>query len=240
MTQANKYKLNIDSDKEIVLTLPSGVFAPTGTTESLISGVKSQITKPGKTLDLGCGSGVIGLALDKLGLVNRPLYLSDLSPAAVDCAKENALAHNCPVVAKIGRIFEPWKQETFDYIVNDISGVSQEIAKLSPWFDNVPCDSGADGTRLVIEVIQQAKDYLDPKGLLFFPIVSFSAVDKILTVAKDNFSNLKRVVNKEWPLPKEMYQHLDKLRQIKDKGYAQFTEKFGMVLWFTDVYVAYN
>jgi len=37
-----------------------------------------------------------------------------------------------------------------------------------------------------------------------------------------------------------MYQHLPVLKGLQEDGRIQFKEKFGMVLWFTDVYVAYN
>jgi len=88
--------------------------------------------------------------------------------------------------------------------------------------------------------LKQAPAYLNKGGLLFFPVISFSDCDKILTTARPHFSQLIRLVHKEWPLPKQMYAHRALLNKLKNEGLIQFTEKFGMVLWHTDVYIAYN
>ena len=99
---------------------------------------------------------------------------------AVNCARDNAKLHQCPIDAKCGALLEPWEGETFDYIVDDVSGVAEEAARLSPWFKAVPCQSGPDGTSLVTEVINKAPAYLKKGGSIFFPVVSFSNVNKIV------------------------------------------------------------
>ena len=240
MISAQQYKFKIDEDKELNITIPCDVFTPTGTTDVLFNAAKNNINVAAKVVDLGCGSGVVGLSLFKTGKVASPLFASDLSNEAVECVKQNAIACNCPVVAKSGSLFEPWQGEKFDYIVNDISGVAQEVAQLSDWFKNVPCNSGVDGTDLVVEVIKKAPEYLNPQGRLFFPIISFSRKKKILEAAHNNFTDVERLAHQEWPLDKNMYQYLEVLRRIKKEGYIEFIEKFGMVIWFTEVYAAYN
>lgn len=229
---------NIDKDNRLELTVPEGVFTPTGTSEVLIQAVHSYIKKPGKTLDLGCGSGVVGISLHKLGLVDLPIYASDLSQAAVEAAKTNAAAHNCAIEARFGAIFDPWKNEKFDYIVDDIAGIAEAVAEISPWYNGISCKSGKDGADLVVEVLKQAPKHLKDHGALFFPIISFSNVERILRTARENFVKVEQLVHKEWVLPKEMYQDMDKLKELQEKGLIQIIEKFGMVLWFTDIYVA--
>lgn len=240
MVNHSYFKVKIDDNNEILLNVPSGVFLPTGTTTTLFNAIRAYVRKPGRVLDLGCGCGVLGIALNYAGLVKAPLYASDLSEEAIDCMNKNAEFHRCPVIEKCGSLFEPWKNEKFDYIINDVSGVAVDVAKVSPWFNSVPCQSGIDGTLLVVEVLRKASEYLDKTGRFFFPVISFSNVDKILAVAQENFSHLEQLVHQEWPLPKEMYEHLSVIRELQEKGHIQITEKFGMVLWFTDVYVAYN
>lgn len=240
MPEKPNYKFIIDKGSEVLMNLDNGVFIPTGTTISLIKAVREYICKPGKMLDLGSGSGVIGLSLFQNGLVKEPLYASDLSEQAVDCMKRNAVLHNFRIVAKRGSLFEPWENEKFDYIVNDVSGVAEEVAKISPWFNKVPCQSGPDGTSLVVETLRKAPTHLNSNGLFFFPIVSFSNVNKILTVARTTFTHVKQLGHTEWPLPEEMYQHIPTLNRLKEEGHIRFLEKFGMVLWYTDIYVAYN
>jgi ribosomal protein L11 methyltransferase len=51
--------------------------------------------RPRSLVDLGCGSGVLAIAAAKLGF--RPVMALDLDPAAVEAARENALANNVEV-----------------------------------------------------------------------------------------------------------------------------------------------
>lgn len=240
MAQQILHKFNIDDSLEINLTIPDGVFVPTDTTTTLVDAVKTYVKAPVKLLDLGAGSGVVGITLSLLGLVKPPLYGSDLSIDAVNSLIKNAGDHNVEVVGKSGSLFKPWRGDKFDCIVDDISGVAEEVAKASPWFNNVPCQSGIDGTDLIIKVLQQAPDYLMPGGVCFFPVLSLSNTKKILDMANRKFKHVKRLCRKEWPLPKEMYQHMDMLDRLKSEGHIQIINKFGMVLWYTDIYAASN
>ena len=131
---------------EISLVTTAGVFSPNTTTQLLINAVKKTILKPGKVLDLGCGTGVVGLALWLEGLSEEPICASDLSESAVLCAKENFKRYECEADVRRGALFEPWDNEKFNLIIDDISGISQDIASISPWFGGVPCDTGSDGT----------------------------------------------------------------------------------------------
>lgn len=236
----NSISFKFDEDKELVLSSPEGVFTPTGTTDGIVQGVAEYISKPGKLLDLGCGIGVVGLALYQLGLVEGALYASDLGEKAIEATIANAKTYGCDVVARSGSIFAPWAGEKVDYIVNDISGIAEQVSVLSPWFRGVSCEAGVDGTALVEKVLKEASSYLNEGGAVFFPAISFSAVDKILAIANANFTSVERLLHSEWPLPSDMVEHIPVLRELQEKNLIQFSEKFGMVLCFTDVYVAYN
>jgi len=237
---ARDYNFKVDQDQEIVLTLEPGVFEPTGTTKALLKGVSSYLTMPGRALDLGCGSGVAGISLYKKGLIKPPLCASDLSQPAVNCLKKNAARYSCPLEARCGSLFSPWEGEKFDYIVDDVAGIAQGVAQCSPWYKDVPCDCGKDGSELIIKILKDASSYLKSGGLFFFPVISLSGVDNILKQARESFSEIKQLVHEEWPLPKEMYKHISLLEELRSQGCIQFIEKFGMVLYFTDIYVAYN
>ena len=152
---------------------------------------------------------------------------------------KNASLNNCSVEARCGSIFDPWKNEKFDYIVDDVAGVAQEVVQISPWYNNVPCESGVDGTLFVCKIIEEAQKYFNPQGLLFSPAISFPNIKTILKTAQNNFSHVEKVSHTEWPLPKEMYAHVGLLQRLQAENYIQYIEKFGLVLYFTDVYVAY-
>jgi len=205
------------------------IFQPTATSKLLIKAVLPYIEK-GKLLDLGCGSGVIATSFtDKC-----EVFASDIDPCAVEFLKY----YFTKITGKCGSLFEPWIGEKFDFILDDVSGIAEDIAKVSPWFEGVPCDSGKDGTKLVKQVIEQAPNYLTEKGILFFPVISLSDETVILETAFKNFKLVKRIGREEFPLPKEMYKHLDLLKELKDEGLINYKERFGMVLFSTEIYMA--
>ena len=196
------------------------VFKPTGTSDALIKACKPYITT-GKLLDLGCGCGIVGRSLLKDGL---DVYASDIGPEAtikVGYPDE-------PIIVRTGSLFEPWELWKFDFIVDDVSGVSEEVE--NPWFEGVPCESGKDGADLVCKVIEQAPKYLTEHGKLFFPIVSLSNAKRVFHKAEQVFHKVELLSHTEFPLPKEMY------KQKINPEY--FKERFGIKIFWTDIYLA--
>lgn len=212
------------------------VFSPTGTSNFLLETVCDKIKPNSSILDLGCGTGLIGISLGKLGLGKNKIYLSDASKEAVKLAKTNAAKNNISVDARVGSLFEPWKGMKFDNIIDDVSGVAEDIAKVSPWFKNVPCESGYDGTNLVIKVLKQAPRYLNKNGKIFFPILSLSNNKKIIKEAKKIFKKIKLLDRKTWPLPAQMQSNILLLKKLSADGIIDIDEKFGTILWYTDIY----
>ena len=240
MGQYTEYKYFLTPDHEIVLTLEHGAFVPTGTTKVLIKAVQRVVSGPVTMLDLGCGSGIVGLALHLSGLVKAPLFASDLSGPSVRCSRINFERYRCAANLRTGSLFEPWLGHKFDVIIDDISGISQEIAAVSSWFRGVPCESGRDGTALVVEIIRKAPQYLTNHGKFFFPIISLSNVDILLNTAKEKFNTVERVSRQEWPLPDELKIHMPLLERLHDEGSIRLHKRFGMVLWSTEIYCASN
>ena len=202
------------------------IFKPTGTSQAIIDAVKPLITG-GKLLDLACGSGIVGREFTDIAEV----YASDIDQEAVDYVSDNFW----DITPRCGNLFEPWEGMKFDYIIDDVSGIAEDIAKVSPWFEGVSCSSGKDGADLVIRVLEQAPKYLDKDGKIFFPIVSLSNVDRILDTANKLYK-IELLSHNDFPLPKEMYKHLDLMRELKSHG-IQFKEKFGMIIFHTNVYM---
>ena len=238
--QHTEIKFSLSPDKDIELISASGVFTPNATTNLLIQAVKNTVSEPVNLLDLGCGTGVVGLALYLHGLIASPLYASDLSIPSVRCSQENFKRYECPSEVRVGSMFEPWLGKKFDVIVDDISGIAQRVADVSPWFQGVPCDTGEDGTDLVVEIIRNAPQYLTENGRFFFPVLSLSNVDMLLQIAKENFVTVDRVGRLDWPLPTELKAHIPLLRKLHTDGLIKLEERFGMILCYTEVYCATN
>ena len=84
----------IDYEKkadEVVVTLDSNMAFGTGEheTTSMCLEALQEVLKAGDTvIDVGCGSGILGIAAAKLGA--KLCYLTDIDPVAVESARHNA------------------------------------------------------------------------------------------------------------------------------------------------------
>jgi len=205
----------------------------------LIDAVVNNIKKSGKLLDLGCGSGVVGMVLFKMRKTDKKLYASDISKDATSQLRHNCKNNNISVDVRTGSTFDPWQEMKFDYIVDDVSGISELIAEISPWFNSTSCATGVDGTDLIVDIIHKSKLHLNDDGKLFFPVLSLSNVDKIISCAQEEFDNVVKISRKEWVMPEELTTNLEKLKELKKKRIIDYNEKFGMLIWYTDIYVAW-
>lgn len=225
--------------KELFCETEEGVFCPTDTSDLLIDAGKLTISLPGKILDLGCGCGAVGIVLAKLGLCKGPLYASDKSKRAVELAKKNAQKMSVEYVAQCGSLFEPWAGEKFDVIVDDVAGISDDIARISSWYPpGVDCNAGRDGTRWVVQVIEQSRQYLEEKGILIFPLLSLSNEEKIIQALKRTYLSYELIVKKDWFLPDQIANKTDILMPLINDGLIKCQKKFGKWIWSTYIYKA--
>jgi len=238
-----KYKPSSIKYKEESLSfeLRKDVFRPTNTSDILIEACGKAILSPKKVLDLGCGCGLVGITLSKMGLCKGPVFASDLSAEAVDLAKRNAEKMSVEYVAHRGNLFEPWKSEKFDVIIDDVAGISDDIAKISPWYpQGVPCDAGRGGTKWIEQIIEQSRAYLTKDGMLIFPLLSLSNEDKILQTLKMAYSSYEIIAKKDWFLPDEIAARQDVLVPLINDGSIKCEKKYGKWIWHTHIYKANN
>lgn len=226
--------------KKINLKLNKKIFKPTGTSDLMINSISKHLKLRGDVLDLGAGSGYIGLSLLRIFKNKFDLFASDLANSSIKIIKDNANTNKCDVKVKKGNLFNPWKNQKFDFIINDVSGVAEKIAQISPWFKFTSCKSGKDGTKLTLKVLGEAKKYLKENGVICFPVLSFSDSNKIISFAKSKFQKVRKINKKKWPLPKEMIKDISTLEKLKKKGYINFEKKFGIIIWSTEIYLAYD
>jgi release factor glutamine methyltransferase len=68
----------------------------------------------GHVLDLGCGSGAVGIAAARRGC---SVVAVDINPAAVRCARINALLNDVTLDVRQGDLFTPVGDERFDVVL---------------------------------------------------------------------------------------------------------------------------
>jgi ribosomal protein L11 methyltransferase len=113
-------------DGEIVIEIDPGMAFGTGqhpTTAMCLRALEELVLPGNSVLDLGCGSGILGIAAAKLGAA-RVLAL-DIDPNAVRAARENAAANGAAVAVEV-REGSLDGDEVFDLIVANISGLTLE------------------------------------------------------------------------------------------------------------------
>jgi len=159
--------------------ISADVLSPRADTELLVRDALSKLSKgtPLHILDLGTGSGAIGLTL----LAERPnvtLVATDLSPKALRIAETNAkiLGVESRVTFKQGAWWQAVPDAmTFDlilsnppYITNEVMGTLEtEVRDYDP---DLALRGGDDGLDAYRKIIEQAHIYLKPQGWLGFEI----------------------------------------------------------------------
>jgi SAM-dependent methyltransferase len=205
----------------------------------LIDMAKKMIRNNDKVLDLGCGSGVIGCYLYKKKKI-KYIYGSDISKAAVKCSIYNAkqLTNNYDI--RLSDSFSNWKNEKFNLIINDISGISSQINKISKWFKSAPNNSGSDGIKFTINILKNYKNKMFNNANLMFPVLGLSNRYKIIDFLEKNKINYKILVKKEWPLPKDLVKHQNILKKLKMEKKINYYEKFSILFTTTEIFYLNN
>ncbi len=220
----------------------AAVFQPTSTTRLLLRAVRRHARATDRSaLDLGCGCGIVAIALRRFVLPAGRIGASDVSPAAVELAKRNSERAGANVNVRCGSVFEPWKGFRFDLIVDDVSAVAESIARSSSWYPpQVPSEAGDDGTRWITGVLEQAPGFMEPEGRLFFPVLTLADEEKTLAAASARYACVIQLEEEWYPLEPDLTPRLDLLQELAARGVIQIRKRGSRWLWATKVYMASN
>lgn len=185
------YLTGIKEFWSLSLTIPSEVLVPRPDTEVLIEEVLELIPGDGqgrRAVDVGSGSGCIGLAL----IAERPeLYLLavDLSAAAANATAANAAALNLAdrVAVTVGDVLAPIGDSQVDLIVSNPPYIpSEELDQLEPeisrWEPRRALDGGDDGLTFYRRLIEDAPRVLSPDGALVLEVGHGDQARKVIEI----------------------------------------------------------
>jgi methylase of polypeptide subunit release factors len=240
-SQTFEYKDRDFGDMQgIAVATSSDVFYPTSTTNLLLGGVRRFARTDAKSaLDLGCGCGIVAVALAKLILPNAAIYASDISAEAVKLAKQNAENLQLAIDCRCGSLFEPWAGMKFDLIVDDVAGMSEPIARRSRWYPpHIHSDAGENGVRWIVSILSQAPEFLTPQGQIFFPVLTFSSESKILDAARSHFAEVELIAEQWYPLGGDLLPHMHLIEDLMARGLIEIRKKGSRWLWATKIYRA--
>ena len=220
------------------IVISKNVFKPTGTSQIMIEAAKKIINPKKKILDLGCGSGIIGISIAKFFNIKKTIFFSDVSKNACNNTLKNCKKLKIKNLILQGSNLEPWTGYKFDFILSDVAAIAEKISNISPWYIGSINNSGIDGTKHIVKIINSVKNNLNKKGVFIFPIISLSNEKKILNELKKNFKYFKKIKTQEWPMPSTMMKYIKLLNQLKKDKIINFKKKFDILTFKTDIYLA--
>lgn len=223
--------------QEIKLYLRNDVFQPTTTTKLLIDHMGD--VKGKRVLDLGCGAGPVAITAAKLGAseVVGVDVMEEAPKLAMDNAKLNEVEDKVSFMQS--NLYEKIKGEKFDVIVDDVSGMAEEVARMSSWYPESIPTGGYDGTQPSLDMLEGTPEHLNSDGYLIFPVITLSRAEKIVDKAKSIFGeHMEQVDSKLIPLQDELKEYAERLRELKEEGVIDFMEKRSRILWSLYIYKA--
>ena len=210
------------------LSVAPGVFSPTSTSRTLADALEIG---PGDTvIDVGCGSGVLAFVAARLGAAK--VYGCDLSMPAVEASRANARRLGLGDVCEFrqGDLLEPMRDVRADVLIGDVSGIPDELAAVTGWFDKVPA-GGPTGSELPRKLLATLGDTLAPGGRLYLPTGDLQDEQAILTAARDIFGdNMEPVMEREFPLPDLVAKATATARLMKE-GLLNLHKRGSRLLW---------
>lgn len=175
------------------------VLIPRQDTEILVQRLISDIAefqnkfgKKASVLDIGTGSGAIAITIQKETDAN--VVACDISEGALAVAKSNAKSLGANVCFTHSDLFENISGK-FDFIVSNppyietavIEGLTREVRDNEP---KLALDGGKDGLIYYRRIIDEAKNYLNVNGKLYFEI-GYNQADSVSELMKTKFKDIE-------------------------------------------------
>ncbi len=166
----------------IEIETTSDVYEPSDDSKLMVEAVKKHAK--GRMLDLGCGSGIVGIAALKSNKVNSVLF-ADINPDALIVADRNA-TNNCVQDKDVSFVesdlFSVMKTNRFDTIAfNPPYLPTSEEEKIKGPINHA-YDGGLDGRAVTDRFLAEFLPHMNPTGVLILLQSSLSNTNKTIGI----------------------------------------------------------
>jgi release factor glutamine methyltransferase len=129
-----------------------------------------KVKKGENVLDMGMGSGIIGIHLAKLG---ANVTCADINPCAVELSKKNAGLNNVKINVVQSNLFEKIKNR-FDVIVFNPPYLPTSKNERVDDEINSAWDGGEEGDKVILGFLKNFKKYLKKNGRCYLLVSSLN------------------------------------------------------------------
>jgi len=179
-------------------------------------------------LDLGCGIGPLAIYFAKNGASSVDAI--DIYDEHLKFAKKNADLNNIEVNIFESDLFQNVSKK-YDLICCDVSGVREEVARLTGWFPEEVPKADDSGANLILNVIGNSKEFLKENGELVICTTSFSDEKSIFSAFEQFFpDSYQKIYSEEVPFSKRLNQNIN----ILDK--ESFYKRDGINYWSFSIF----
>lgn len=207
---SKRYKnLVLEKFKDLNILVLEETFNPTlyFATEFFIDSIINFIKKDSKVLDLGTGTGVIGISCAKK---NAKVVCADINEEAIRSAKINSLLNKTEknINFKVSNLFENLKSEKFDFILFN-----------PPYYKGKPEDlhdfswRAGENFETFVNFLDEFKFYLNENGKAFIVISTNSKLPEILNDFKEKIS-ITLISQKNLVTEKLLVYELEELKNV--------------------------
>lgn len=156
---------------EVHVTVPDGVYTPQEDTDLAADWVADHVTADDRVADIGTGSGLLAIVAARTG---AEVHATDINPAAVRTARNNAEEAGVEVTVHEGSLFGPL-EGAFDvvlfnapYLPGDRDDrTDEELA----WY------GGRTGREIIGEFLEELSDHLQEEGPALIVVSSLTDID---------------------------------------------------------------
>ena len=172
--------------KDIELEVPESVYEPKE--DSVLIADLLMNERPGKALEIGCGSGLLSIILAR----NSDVTAVDIDPAAVETTKANAIKNHVKLDAFVSDMFDNVKGK-FDIIVFYAPYLREKQTKDSRTW------AGGRHLKVIGRLVSGAREHLEENGRILLVISSLTGKEHVESMFRKHRFATKVLAEKKVP-----------------------------------------